>query len=50
MKELKFRAWLTEEKQMVDIYGLYFLTRDRKPTLEMGYLIGSRLDFSKKRF
>jgi len=39
MRQIKFRAWLTQEKRMVDVYKLDFFTKDGKPTVILWYLL-----------
>ena len=39
MREIKFRAWLTQEQKIVDVYRLDFADKRGKPTLVMWYLM-----------
>jgi len=49
MREIKFRAWLTEEKKMVDVYRLDFTDKNGDPTFVMWYWVqkGTQAGLSK---
>jgi len=49
MREIKFRAWLTEEKKMVNVYKLDFFDRRGNPALVMWYVMqtGTQVGLSK---
>jgi hypothetical protein len=49
MQELKFRAWIEKDEQMVDVYKLDFFAKDGRPVLTMWYLleIGTQVGLAK---